>query len=496
MRTDPSRPLRGERPRARSLAARLLPLAAGLALLSAAGCAAPSATADMTRIRELSGAALPPSAASDEVDPEPAGDARALEGRPLTADAAVRIALLNNRELRAALKEVGVARGNLDQAGALPNPEIEVEVTPRQEGLEHTHVELAVEIDLTAALLAPLRARAARSEHLAARFRAAGAVVELGYQVRAAFYAAQAAEQRLGVANRALDALAAARDAARALFAAGNIPELDVATQEAGYEEARVTAAQLELELLSRRERLHRLLGLSGAATTWTLAGAIPKAPAAVTTPPRAETQAVRASLELAELRSRLDAAAGRAGALRAEGWVPDMSVGVRGERELPESGEADAHPWVIGAGLRVALPLFDRRSGAQAAQAAEFDSLLERYHGRAIDIRSALREARNRLVSAHARARHQEGVVVPARRRVLEQTLLQYNAMQVGVFQLLDAQRGQLDAELAAVEALREYWTAKAAFDALLAGRLVDSGGADAPAAMPRASGAGEGGH
>lgn len=495
MRTDRIPPSPTERPR--PVAARLLPLAAGLALLSAAGCAAPSSTADMTRIRELSGAALPPSAASDDIDPEPVADARALEGRPLTADAAVRIALSNNRELRAALKEVGVARGNLDQAGALPNPEIEVEVTPRQRGQDHTHVELAVEIDLTAALLAPIRARAARSDHLAARFRAAGAVVELGYQVRAAFYAAQAAEQRLGVANRALDALAAGRDAARALFDAGNVPELDVATQEAGYEEARVTAAQLELELLSRRERLHRLLGLSGAATTWKLAGAIPPAPAAVTTPPRAETQAVRASLELAELRSRLDAAAGRAGALRAEGWVPDMSVGVRGERELPEGGEAgDDHPWVIGAGLRVAIPLFDRRSGAQAAQAAEFDSLLERYHGRANDLRSALREARSRLVSAHARARHQERIVVPARKRVLEQTLLQYNAMQVGIFQLLDAQRAQLDAELAAVEALREYWTAKAAFDALLAGRLVDSGGADAPAAMPRASGAGEGGH
>ena len=95
---------------------------------------------------------------------------------------------------------------------------------------------------------------------------------------------------------------------------------------------------------------------------------------------------------------------------------------------------------------------------------------------------------------AAHARARHQERVVVPARKRVLEQALLQYNAMQVGIFQLLDAQRAQLDAELAAVEALREYWTAKAAFDALLAGRLVESGGAEAPAAMPRASGASAG--
>ncbi len=485
--------------RTRALAARLTPLAAGLALLSVAGCAAPSSTADIARIRELSGVELPTGATSDAVDPEPAADARALgqaPRRPLTADAAVRLALANNRALRAALKEVGVARGHLEQAGALPNPEIEVEVTPRQEGLDHTRVELAVEIDLTSALLSPLRARAARSDHEAARYRAAGAVVELGYQVRAAFHAAQAAEQRLGLANRALDAFAAARDAARALFAAGNVPELDVATQEAGYEEARITAAQLELELLTRRERLHRLLGLAGAATTWTIAGAIPEAPEALATPPRAETQALRASLELAELRSRIEAAAGRAGALRAEGWVPDMSVGVHGERELGARGEVDDSPWVLGAGLRLSLPVFDRRSGAQAAQTAEFDSLLERYHGRAVDVRSAVREARNRLLSTHARARHYERVLLPARRRVVEQTLLQYNAMQVGVFQLLSARRAQLDAELAAVEALREHWTAKAAFDALLAGRRVEAAGAEAPAAMPGATGSGEGGH
>ncbi|WP_438041576.1 TolC family protein [Sorangium sp. So ce128] len=493
--------MRTERRRSRALASRLLPLVAGLALSSAAaaGCAAPSSTADMARIRELSRVELPKGAASEEVDPAPADGARALgqaPRQPLTADAAVRIALLNNRELRAVLKEVGVARGNLEQAGKLPNPEIAIGVTPLQEGVEHAHLELEVEIDLTSALLSPLHAKAARSEHEAARYRAAGAVVDLGYQVRAAFYAAQAAEQRLGIANRALDAFAAARDAARALFEAGNVPELDVATQEAGYEEARVTAAQMELELLSQRERLTRLLGLSGAATSWTIAGAVPAAPEALATPPRAESLALRASLELAELRSRLEAAAGRAGALRAEGWVPDVAIGVHGERELGASGEAHEHPWVLGAGVRLSLPLFDRRQGAEAAQAAEFDGLLERYHGRAVDVRSAVREAQSRLLFAHARARHYARVILPARKRVLEQTLLQYNAMQVGVFQLLSARREQLDAELAAVEALREHWTAKAAFDALLAGRRVEAAGAGAPAAMPRASATGEGGH
>jgi cobalt-zinc-cadmium efflux system outer membrane protein len=415
-------------------------------------------------------------------------EARAPPAQPLTVDAAVRVALLNNRELRATLREVGVARGHLVQAGLLPNPEIEIEVTPRQAPLDHARLELSVEYDLTSAILAPLRERAAAADHEAARYRAAGATLDLGYAVRAAFYAAQASQQRLAIANQSLDAFAAGRDAARALFDAGNISELDATTQEAVYEVARVTVAQIEMELATRREHLQRLLGLWGSSATWQIQGEIPSADEALKLPPRAEASALSTSIELAEIRSRLEAAAGRAGLARTQGLLSDVSVGLRGERE----GEA----WQLGAGLRLTLPIFDRKQGAAMASEAEFDSLLERYHGLAVDIRSALREARSRLTSAHLRARHHKNVIVPARKRVLEQTLLQYNAMQIGVFQLLSARREELDARLAEVEARREYWTAKAAFEVLLSGRRARSITPTSVAALSSGSGNDEGAH
>jgi outer membrane protein, heavy metal efflux system len=60
---------------------------------------------------------------------------------------------------------------------------------------------------------------------------------------------------------------------------------------------------------------------------------------------------------------------------------------------------------------------------------------------------------------------------VIPAQRRVLDETLLQYNAMQVGVFELLVAEQALLDVQLAELEARAEYWIAEAALEALLAG-------------------------
>ena len=74
--------------------------------------------------------------------------------------------------------------------------------------------ELRVEYDVTSLLMAPLLLRAQRYEVEAARFTAAGAVVQLGYEVRTRFYALQASVQRLTLARRSLETLAAARDAA------------------------------------------------------------------------------------------------------------------------------------------------------------------------------------------------------------------------------------------------------------------------------------------
>lgn len=382
----------------------------------------------------------------------------------LTADEAVRIALKNNREIRAVRAEVGVAEGLASQAGALPNPRLEVEGTPALEG----RLEVAVEMPVTASLLAPMRRGAALAEADAARRRAEAAEMKLAWQVRAAFYATQAAEQKLALAHQALDARAAGRDATEALYQAGNVVELDAASREASYEFARLRAGGAELELLEAREKLGRLLGLSGEAMGFVVDASLPEPPATLDLGDGAETRALSASLELAELRSRMDASARTAQTARIAGWVPDLAVRGFGEKE---GGE-----WGFGGGVELTLPIFDRRGGSVAAAESSFDAGLARYEALAGEIRSSVRRARSRLLLAHASAQHWKKVVLPARARLMGQMLLQYNAMQVSVFELLQARRDQLDGELGYVDALRGYWTEAAAYEAALAGARLDS--------------------
>jgi len=452
--------------------------------MGTAGCVSSASTSDMHRVRDLSGVEAIPAAARGDVDPVADEDARQILRKPLDANAAVRVALLNNRELRATLREMGIARGRLIESGLLPNPTVEAEFLPER----NTALELRVEYDISGAILAPLKARAARPEVEAERYRAAAQVVDLGYHVRVAFYGFQAAEQRLGIARRMLDGFAAARDASRAMFEAGNVTALDLASEEAAYERARITVAELELDGATKREEVQRLLGTHGTDTDWSVSTPLAPAPEQPALPDGPETRALRASLELAEARERLEALARTAGIAKTEGWLPDITVdahGLQGDPESP-SGSPSQDNWRLGAGLSVEVPLFDRHQGKLVSLRAEFDALMERYYGMAIELRSATRDAANRVSSAHARARQYQEIIVPAQDRVTTQTVLQYNAMQVGIFQLLAARREALDVQFAYVDTLCEYWSAVAEFDALLAGKRVAARSSAATAMRP----------
>ena len=449
---------------------RPLLLAASLLL---PGCLSPSIATDLAEIRARTHVPVLADVADLTVRSGGDDDVRDLLSRPLAADAAVRVALLNNRALRAQLRELGVARGRLIQARQVANPTFEAESLPER----NTALEMRVEYDLTSLVLAPLRARAAAADLAAERVEVAGAVVQLGYDVRVAFHAMQSAEQRLAIAQRALDAFAAGRDAAAALLEAGSVSALDASSQIAAYEKARITVAQLELAVADRREVLQRLLGLHGEDTEWTIRAELPPVLDALPQTDRPEGRAVQASHDLAAMKHRLEAIARRTRLSRTEGWLPDIEVDMHTLYGNPEAGPGltPAGPWRFGGGVSLRVPLFDHNRGATRAHEAEFDALMERYHGLAIEVRSTARELHNRVVSAHSRAKQFQRVILPAQRRVVEETQLQYNAMQLGVFQLLQARRDQLDVELAYVDTLREYWTSAAALETLSAGHRVD---------------------
>jgi outer membrane protein, heavy metal efflux system len=97
-----------------------------------------------------------------------------------------------------------------------------------------------------------------------------------------------------------------------------------------------------------------------------------------------------------------------------------------------------------------------------------------EQWTAAAIHLRSAVRRARNRLLSFRAQARFCEANLLPARQRVLSETLLQYNAMAATPFAVLAARRAEVEASLMCVDARADHAIAAAALEQLLAGGSV----------------------
>lgn len=412
---------------------------------------------------------------------EPLGAWGALEDEApiavLTADEAVARALAHNKELSALLTEVDRAGAERLAARAMPNPSAELGL------VEGGHVgvgSLEVDFALTEALLTPLRARPAGAALDAASFAASAEMLRFEFTVRAALYEAQAATARYQAAARAVDAWAAAAETARALYEAGNVPELDVAVQEAEYARARVGLDAVALELVAAREHLARLVG----GPVFEALAPLPR-PAPLDLPDDLEARAVAASLELRARDARVQGANAAWTHARVDAFVPDVGLFVGSARH--EQG------WSAEAGVHLEVPLFalgrGEIGGYDAQRRAERDLRAQAE----IEVRSAAREAQARLISAHDRAEHFAQVVVPARERVSRQTLLQYNAMQVSVFQLLEARRAELEAQATLADLLAERAVAQAALDALLAGVRVDAPRITAP---PSGAASAAGGH
>ena len=90
-----------------------------------------------------------------------------------------------------------------------------------------------------------------------------------------------------------------------------------------------------------------------------------------------------------------------------------------------------------------------------------------------AIDARSEVRLAEVRLRTGRETVLHYRDVLVPLRKNVSEQALLHYNGMFISVFQLLTAKQGEVDARRGYLEALRDYWKARAELARALGGAL-----------------------
>jgi cobalt-zinc-cadmium efflux system outer membrane protein len=392
----------------------------------------------------------------------PGGDVNALLSRPLTADSAAQVALLNNQGTRAALEELGIAEADSARARRLPNPTLEGAM--RFDGDGTPALDVAAMIDLTELVMAFPRGDAADAKVRAAKLGAVGSLLDLSFEARRAFFEYQAARQALDLRTTVLRALAASADAAKRLHEAGNITNLDLANEQSLFQEARLSLQRAETTASGARERLNAIMGLWGRGTEWRATDRLPEMPGEELAVARLESDAVRRSLDLEMAGQRFTAAARRANISRVAGWIPELKAGVSAERE---------DQWSIGPAVEIEVPLFYQGQGEVRAAHAEMRQQQAVYTDTAVRLRAEARDVAARLGSAREAVAYYRDVLLPLKQKIVAETQLQYNGMLVGVFQLLQAKRDQVETAAAYIAELANYWSARTDAERLLAGRL-----------------------
>lgn len=393
----------------------------------------------------------------------------ALLARPegLSAEQAVQVALLNNRELQAVYEELNVSQADLVQAGLLRNPVLRGDI---RFGVNAPGTGAALDVaqDFVSLLTRPLRKGRAEAAFEAAKLRVTAAIVDTASAARSAFYEYQAAEQTRALRQTVLEATAASYELAKRVREAGNFTELDLLNERDLHEQAKMDLSRAEADAVQARERLNALMGVWGAQTRWRCTDRLPDLPGDEPALEGLESRAVAASLDLAAARREVEVAARTLGLARPYAWLTDLEAGATAERELDGA-------WSLGPAISLPLPLFDQGQGAIGKAEARLRQAAERLYALAVELRAQIRAAGSAVCTSRDRARYYEHVILPLRAEIVRQTQLQYNAMQVSAFQLLQARRNQIEAGARYIEALRDYWIARTRLEQVLSGRLPD---------------------
>ncbi|WNG18071.1 TolC family protein [Cystobacter fuscus] len=389
----------------------------------------------------------------------------------LTREEAVRLALVNNPGLQASYESLGVSQADMVEAGLLRNPTLGAAVGfPNTPGVG-PRLEFSLVQDVLDLFMLPARKQIARQQFEADVLRTAHEALAVVAETREAYTAVQAADKLLRYQTQLVAVFSAAAELARMQHEAGNIPELDLSLSRAAWQEARVGLAREELALVESRERLNRMLGLWGEDTEWTVSESLPEPPAEEPTLEHLERLAIERRLDIDAARKDVALMEKAVSLARGSRFFGTVEVGVDAERESDGLR-------IIGPSLVLELPLFNQRQALIGGLEAR-----ERQAGRkltqlSVDARSEVRQRRAALQTARRLVEHYKVELLPVRRRVVEQSQLQYNAMVLSPFQLLEARQEEVRTYREYVETLRDYWNARNALENAVGGRLTDDVG------------------
>lgn len=402
-----------------------------------------------------------------------------LLSKALTVDGAVQVALLNNRHLQATYEELGVAQADLVQAGLLKNPVLSGEVHKALDKGGGSTFEFNLVQNFLDLFILGARKRIAEAQLEGAKLRVGSEVLRAVYETKTAFYTAQAAQQMLAMRRVIAEAAEAGVELAQRQHKAETINDLALANEQSLLAQIQLDVRRAEADLAAAREKLNRAMGVWGANTGWALPAKLPELPPADPSLEHIESYAVGRRLDLGAAHKDVEVVSKGLALARNVRWIGGLDAGVTYHRETEGIR-------LIGPSVSVQIPLFDQGQAVIARLEAQLREVKAREYALAVDVRSDVRELRARLLAARSIVASYQKSIVPLREKIVALSQQQYDAMLLGVFQLLAAKQAEVSAYRELIESVRDYWVLRAELEWRAGGSLPEAAPPSGPSPGP----------
>ena len=436
-----------------SLGTTLLPACLSAALL--AGCATLSPDAGLDAVQRIAKDRTGHDVRWSRTDSESKATlatVRQILQRPLSVDDAVQVALINNRGLQATYAELGIADADLVRASWPRNPGFSFS---HLQGGGEKEIERSFTLQIVGLLIIPLATRLERDRVEVTKFTVAAQVLDVAAQTRRAYFRAVAAQETARYMEQVEIAAEAGAELAQRMGKAGNWSKLDQAREQSFYADASAQVARSRQAALAEREKLTRLLGLSGAGIQFALPERLPELPAGLADNTDLEARALRDRLDLQASRKEVESLATSLGLTKATRFINVLEVGYRSKSD-------SGLPLKQGYQISFELPLFDFTGAKMARVEYVYMQAVDRAAEVATNAQSEVRETYAAYRTAYDLARRYRDQVVPLRKQISNENQLRYNAMLISVFELLADAREQVMSVNASIDALRDFWLAE----------------------------------
>ncbi|MBT9290899.1 TolC family protein [Prosthecodimorpha staleyi] len=416
---------------------------------------------------------------------------RAKLAKPIGLGDAVQVALLNNRGLQADYNALGIAETDYVAATLPESPTLSIE---RLVGDGILEIERRLVADLLSLATLQKRSEIGRDRFEAAGYRAIQATFRTAAETRRAWIRAVASAETVGFLEQARLSAEAAAELTRKLGAAGTATKLDQARAAAFHAEVSNDLARARLKATIDREALTRQLGLWGGDLGYRIPTRLPSLPKSVRSAGDFETQAILRRVDLIADRLELDALAASLGLTEATRYVSAVELAGISSTEWEKDGRETSRTRRRGLELEVRVPIFDLGETGVRKARETYMQAVNRLIEKAVAIRSEVRTGYVAYRATYDIARQFQNRILPLRRIVSEQAVLEYNGMLKDVFTLLTTARESAASNVGAIEARRDFLLAAVDFETALVGGGSGSGPLVAAAAAP--AGAGGAGH